>query len=198
MHWDSVLERNGVRIHRVAHTSFAKRSLIGKGLNFLSLARASNSALRTIAAPDVVVLVKARALTNVRFFDYQPLDELSHSLTAANLHLVPLTKELSCCLMPSKLYGILAAGRPYLTNAPVGSELHSISTTHNVGLTVEPGSAHAIANRVQWAADHPTELDVMGHNGRKLAESEYTQQHSIAKFRTLLEHVLEKGSGKGV
>lgn len=350
--WNNVTEKNGVHIHRVAHTQFPKRNLVGKAFNFLSFALASHSALRTIAAPDVVVfetdpfllafaanrlqkrtncrmigylqdiypdvavalgtvannwavrrlrsalfdiyrrcdrmvvlsqdmadlltdggvaaerisiipnwadthsivpvlgpsrfreqhqlgdrfiamysgnlgltqrleefvqaasllkdradilfcfvgrgsqenvlrgLVTANGLTNVRFFDYQPQGELTHSLTAANLHLVPLTRELSRCLMPSKLYGILAAGRPYLTNAPAGSELHAISTTHHVGLTVEPGSVQAIAARILWAADHPAELENMGRNARQLAESEYTEQHSITKFRTVLQHVL--------
>lgn len=351
-HWSHADERNGVHIHRVAHTKFPKHNLFGKALNFLSFFHASHSALRTVTAPDVVVfetdpfllafaanrlqkrthcrmigylqdiypdvavalgkvgnnwavrrlrsalfdiyrrcdrmvvlsqdmadlltdggvaaerisivpnwadthsiapipgisrfreqhqlgehfvamysgnlgltqrleefvlaaellmdrqdirfcfvgrgsqesslreLVNAKGLTNVRFFDYQPQDELTHSLTAANLHLVPLAKDLSRCLMPSKLYGILAAGRPYLTNAPAGSELHAITTTHQIGLTVQPGSVRAIADRILWAADHPAELENMGCNARRLAESEYTEQHSITKFRTILQQVL--------
>lgn len=352
MDWSNAEKRNGVRIQRVSHTKFSKKNLVGKALNFLSFAYASNSVLRTIAAPDVVVfetdpfllafaasrlqkrtncrmigylqdiypdvavalgkvsniwavrrlrsalfdiyrrcdqmvvlsqdmadlltdggvaaerisivpnwadthsiapvpgvnrfreqhqlgehfvamysgnlgltqrleefvmaaalllgrqdilfcfvgrgsqenslrrLVETNRLTNVRFFDYQPHDELTHSLTAANLHLVPLTRDLSRCLMPSKLYGILAAGRPYLTNAPVGSELHSMSTTHHVGLTVEPGSVQEIAASILWAADHRAELKIMGRNSRQLAESRYTQQHSMMKFRTVLQQVL--------
>lgn len=139
-------------------------------------------------------LVETRHLANVKFVDYQPQTELTHSLTAANIHLVPLTKRLSRCLMPSKLYGILAAGRPYLTNAPTGSELHTISINHNVGLTVKPESVKAIADQILWAADHPAELEIMGQNARRLAESEYTQQHSITKFRNVLQQVLEKGA----
>lgn len=135
-------------------------------------------------------LVQTRRLTNVKFIDYQPQAELTHSLTAADIHLVPLTKMLSRCLMPSKLYGILAAGRPYLTNAPLGSELHTISTQHQVGLTVEPESPQAIADRIRWAADHPSELKIMGHNARQLAESEYTQERSISRFRDVVQKVL--------
>ncbi len=134
--------------------------------------------------------VATRRLANVRFIDYQPQTELTHSLTAANIHLVPLTKPLSRCLMPSKLYGILAAGRPYLTNAPSGSELHTISIKHNVGITVEPESVQAIADRITWAADHSAELEIMGQNARRLAESEYTQNRSIARFREVLQQVL--------
>lgn len=135
-------------------------------------------------------LVETRRLSNVKFIDYQPQSELTHSLTAANIHLVPLTKLLSRCLMPSKLYGILAAGRPYLTNAPTGSELHAISTIHKVGLTVKPESVQAIADTILWAADHPAELEIMGQNARRLAESEYTQDRSIARFREVLRQVL--------
>ena len=135
-------------------------------------------------------LVETRRLSNVKFIDYQPQSELTHSLTAANIHLVPLTKLLSRCLMPSKLYGILAAGRPYLTNAPTGSELHAISTIHKVGLTVKPESVQAIADTILWAADHPAELEIMGQNARRLAEAEYTQDRSIARFREVLRQVL--------
>ncbi len=135
-------------------------------------------------------LVQTRRLTNVKFIDYQPQAELTHSLTAADIHLVPLTKLLSRCLMPSKLYGILAAGRPYLTNAPTGSELHTISTIHKVGLTVEPESVQAIADTILWAADRPAELQIMGQNARRLAESEYTQVRSIARFREVLQMAL--------
>ncbi len=350
--WNSASVRNGVGINRVNHTSFPKRNLLGKGLNFLSFARSARAALRNITPPDVVVfetdpfllafeadrlkkrtncrmvgylqdiypdvavalekvgnnwairrlrkslfdiyrrcdrmvvlsqdmaallidngvasdrisvvpnwadtekigptsgvnrfrehqqlgerfvamysgnlgltqrleefvaaaellkertdilfcfvgrgsqemalrkLVETRRLTNIRFIDYQPQAELTHSLTAANLHLVPLTRELTRCLMPSKLYGILAAGRPYLTNAPTGSELHTISINHKVGLTVEPESVQAIADQILWAADHPAELEIMGQNARRLAEFEYTQHRSIGKFREVLEQVL--------
>jgi len=350
--WNSTILRNDVGINRVKHTSFPKRNLLGKGLNFLSFARSARSALRNITPPDVVVfetdpfllafeadrlkkrmncrmvgylqdiypdvavalqkvgnnwairrlrnslfdiyrrcdrmvvlsqdmaalltdngvasdrisvvpnwadtekiaptsganrfreqhqlgkqfvamysgnlgltqrleefvaaaellkeridilfcfvgrgsqesalrkLVETRRLTNIKFIDYQPQTELTHSLTAANIHLVPLTKLLSRCLMPSKLYGILAAGRPYLTNAPTGSELHTISINHKVGLTVEPESIQAIADQILWAADHPAELEIMGQNARRLAESEYTQQRSIAKFRDVLQQAL--------
>ena len=53
--WTTANEKGGVHIHRVAHTNFPKRNLVGKALNFVSFAHAAHSALRTIAAPDVVV-----------------------------------------------------------------------------------------------------------------------------------------------
>jgi glycosyltransferase involved in cell wall biosynthesis len=135
-------------------------------------------------------MVQTQALTNIRFFDYQPKAELAHSLSAADLHLVPLTKELSQCLMPSKLYGILAAGRPYLTNAVPESELHQITTQHQVGITVEPGSPAAIADAIRAAVANAPLLQLMGQRGRALAVTEFTRQKSVEKFKQILQAAL--------
>jgi len=132
-------------------------------------------------------MVQDRRLTNIQFFDYQPKAELAHSLSAADLHLVPLTKELSQCLMPSKLYAILAVGRPYLTNAVPESELYQITTQHQVGITVEPGSPAAIASAIRGAvADLPT-LQRMGQKARELAVNQFTRQKSVEKFTQVLK-----------
>lgn len=135
-------------------------------------------------------LVQSERLTNVRFFDYQPKSELAHSLSAADLHLVPLTKELSQCLMPSKLYGILASGRPYLTNAVPESELHQLTIRHQVGLTVPPGNTSAIAESVRNAARNPEALQRMGVNGRVLAETQYSAEASMEQFRSVVRAAL--------
>jgi glycosyltransferase involved in cell wall biosynthesis len=135
-------------------------------------------------------IVSDRHLTNVNFYDYQPQGELHVSLSAADLHLVPLTGEISQCLMPSKLYGILAAGRPWLTNAPAGTELHEITKDHQTGIVVPPESIEAIAGQIEWAADHRALLQEMGRNAEHLAETTYSRKLSTEKFERILNHVL--------
>ena len=135
-------------------------------------------------------LVRQKKLLNVRFFDYQPKSELAHSLSAADLHLVPLTRELSQCLMPSKLYGILAAGRPYLTNAVPESELHHITVNHDVGITVAPGSVTAIADAIRRVKSDPGHLKRMSENARQLAVTRFTREESVEKFRNVLKNVI--------
>lgn len=139
--------------------------------------------------PNLQAQADALGLKNILFCDYQPLEQLSHSLSAADLHLVPLTAELSRCLMPSKLYGILAAGRPFLTNAPENSELFEITRTHNVGFTVQAGSASEIAAAIRSAKNNRDLLQQMGRRARCLAEQQYTKAHSVAAFAKLLTDV---------
>ncbi|MEO2014724.1 MAG: glycosyltransferase family 4 protein [Fuerstiella sp.] len=139
---------------------------------------------------DLQQQVDALGLSNVMFCDYQPLDELSHSLSAGDLHLVPLTAELSRCLMPSKLYGILAAGRPFLTNAPQTSELYEVTKSHNVGFTVEAGSPELIAQAVLAASNDCVGLKEMGQRARTLAEEKYSKSRSVAAFAQTLGEVV--------
>lgn len=136
--------------------------------------------------------VTARRLTNISFYDYQPREDLADSLSAADLHLVPLAAELSRCLMPSKLYGILAAGRPCLTNAPAGSELQRVISEHQVGFAVPSGSIQELAAAIRQAASDPGRLREMNLRARQLAETQYSRPLSIERFRSLLIDVLEQ------
>lgn len=139
--------------------------------------------------------VQQLGLTNVTITGYQPLSGLNVSLNAADLHLVPLTAQLTRCLMPSKLYGILAAGRPLLTNAPAESELHRLTVQHKVGLVVQPQRIDQIVQQIRWASAHPQEMQQLGHNARNLALQQFTFEHSLQKFRKLLHSVLATAPG---
>ncbi|MDG2128898.1 MAG: glycosyltransferase family 4 protein [Fuerstiella sp.] len=141
---------------------------------------------------DLQHQVDSLGLSNVMFCDYQPLEELSHSLGAGDLHLVPLTAELSRCLMPSKLYGILAAGRPFLTNAPRSSELYQVTKSHDVGFTVEAGSPAAIAQAVRAARSDRASLRSMGRRARYVAEEQYSKTKSVDAFALTLREVVQE------
>ena len=65
--------------------------------------------------------------TNVIFLPYQPLENLSQSLSAADLHLIPLAPGAAGCLVPSKIYGILAAGRPFIAMMEENAEVAQIA-----------------------------------------------------------------------
>ena len=80
-----------------------------------------------------------RGLDNVQFLPYQPKDRLSESLGAADLHVVGLHRGLRGFIVPSKVYGIMAAGRPFIAAAEEGSEPARIVGEHRCGVRVEPG-----------------------------------------------------------
>ena len=77
-----------------------------------------------------------RGQTNVRFLPPQPRGKLNESLSAADVHLVTMRPELCGLVVPSKFYGVMAAGRPCIYVGPAESEVARLITEHAVGRVV--------------------------------------------------------------
>jgi colanic acid biosynthesis glycosyl transferase WcaI len=129
-------------------------------------------------------------LTNVTFLPYQPKNQLAESLSAADLHIVPVDPRVTRYLMPSKLYGVLASGTALVAVAPASSDLAVVTSTGGCGLVVEPGDPQALANAICRAADGAIPLAEMGRRGRELAEREYDRAIVTARFGRLLDQLL--------
>jgi GDP-L-fucose synthase len=135
-------------------------------------------------------------LTNVTFLPYQPKNRLGESLSAADLHLVPIDPRVTRFLMPSKLYGVLASQTALVAVAPIDSDLAQITRDGRCGLVVPPDEPKALAEALRWAAAHPSELEAMGTRGRALAVAEYDRRTITGRFAQLLDGLL--GNGRSV
>ncbi len=80
--------------------------------------------------------VARRGLSNVRFLPFQPAARLAESLGAADVHLVAMDEALVGLVVPSKLYGALAAGRPVVFAGPEASEAARLIREHGCGTVV--------------------------------------------------------------
>lgn len=140
-----------------------------------------------VSRPRLENTARRMDLPNVRFLPYQPKDRLAESLSAADLHLVPLDPRVREFLMPSKLYGILASGTPMLAIAPEDCELAEITRREAVGLVVPPGEPEALAEAVRGLADGRGQLAPMGRAARRLAEARYDRRQSTSRFAEMLE-----------
>jgi len=128
----------------------------------------------------------ARDLPNVRFGPYQPRERLAASLSAADLHLVSLSPGLVGLLEPSKLYGIMAAGRPALFVGPAATEVARTIEREGCGCVVANGDARGLADAItSLAGDAPTR-DHMGRRGREALVARYDRRLATARFRDLL------------
>jgi len=136
--------------------------------------------------PRLEQFVRERGLENVRFLPYQPHSELAHSLSAADLHLVPLDARVTGCVVPSKLYGILAAGVPALVIADERCEASRVVERSHTGRIVPPGNPDLLVDTIAWCADHRQELLEMGSRARQLAEREYDRKTASKRFAHLL------------
>jgi colanic acid biosynthesis glycosyl transferase WcaI len=129
--------------------------------------------------------VRARGLTNFRFMPYQSRDALSDSLAAGDVHLVSLRPELEGLIVPSKLYGILAAGRPVIFIGDHDGELARVIATTQVGITVQSGDSQGLCSALRILRDDEVRTR-MGIRAREVFEQRYTLAAAVARWREVL------------
>jgi glycosyltransferase involved in cell wall biosynthesis len=139
-------------------------------------------------------------LSNIRFLPYQAREELSQSLSAADVHFLSMHPHMADCLMPSKLYGILASGTPIVAACPSQSELADIIQDFDVGIVCDAGEpcrnsydkqlGKRLADAIAHFADHPEKAERMGVAARLLAVEKYDRKIQTALFAELLDEVL--------
>lgn len=153
-----------------------------------------------VQKPRLERMVAEEHLHNVRFLPYQPRDGLSQSLSAADVHFVSMHPQVADCLMPSKLYGILASGTPVIAACPPESELAELVEDLEVGAVCDPGAqlhpadderlACELADRIAQLADRPEEARSMGARARLVAEQKLDRRIQTERFGRLLDEVL--------
>lgn len=109
----------------------------------------------------------ARDLPNVRFIDLMPAARLSALLNMADIHLLPQLRGAADLVMPSKLGGMLASGRPVIASATPGTEIASIVIS--CGLLTEPECADDFAQAIATLAVDAERRHRLGANGRAYA-----------------------------
>ena len=132
--------------------------------------------------------VKQRRLENVRFLPFQPRDQLRWTYASSDVCLVSLKPGLAGYIVPSKLYPILAAGRPYIAAVEAASEVAMLTERHRCGVVVEPGDAAALAAEIARLADQPRERDAMGARARLAAEL-FARDRQVASHASVIKAV---------
>jgi colanic acid biosynthesis glycosyl transferase WcaI len=109
-----------------------------------------------------------KGMANVRLLPLQPAERLNDWLNAADVHLLPQKAAAADLVLPSKLLGMLASGRPVIASSPAGSELAELAS--EAGLCVPPEDADAFTAAVQQLVNDPPLRIVRGRKARQLAE----------------------------
>jgi len=132
-------------------------------------------------------------LKNVQFLSLQPMERLNELLGMADIHLLPQHADAADLVMPSKLTGMLASGRPVIATAAVGTELAMM--VNGRGLVTPPGDGEAFAAAIlELAGDHAARQRY-GVCAREYAK-QYLGRHAVlARFeQDLLACMNEKRS----
>ena len=156
------------------------------------------------ARPDVVFVINgggsaridlqrdAADLTNVRFIDMQPIARLPEVLAAGDVHVVPLRTGLAASSVPSKLYSILAAGRPIVASVDVGTEVQRTIERAGAGLAVPPDDASAFIEALTRVLDDREGAERMGAAGRLFVERWASPAAVAESYEQLFVELVER------
>jgi len=124
--------------------------------------------------------VARRSLSKVLFQPYQPRERLSYSLSVSDLHVVSLKPALEGLIVPSKFYGIAAAGRPILFMGSPTGEIAQILREHQCGYTVGVGETEQAVTIITRLAGDEAKCRRLGQAARAALEQHYDKH---AAFR---------------
>jgi len=134
---------------------------------------------------------RARGLENVRFVGLQPRSRLPEVLAAADLHVVPLRRGLARASVPSKLYSILAAGRPVVASVDPGTEVARTVEAAGAGLAVAPDDPEAFTKALGRALADPAQLAEWGRSGRAFVERWASPAAVAASYESLFQELID-------
>lgn len=136
-------------------------------------------------------------IEQVRFIPYQPKEDLVYSLNAADLHLVVNQKGIKGVSVPSKIYGVMAAGKPVLGVLEEGSEAYQLIEKSGNGLLAAPQQYENIIRRLmEMCVMDRSLLRTMGMNGRVYLEKHLKRETSMNKYRDLLLQLASANTSK--
>jgi putative colanic acid biosynthesis glycosyltransferase WcaI len=137
-----------------------------------------------------VSLAELLQAERVTFLPYQPREVLPESLSAADVHFVGLGKGLAGYVVPSRLYGILAVGRPVIVAADAESDPARVVREIGCGLVVPPGRPDLLAAALREVHAGAHDLAEMGRRGREYVVEAADRRTAFERYRGLLNELV--------
>ena len=125
-------------------------------------------------------------LSQVIHLPLQPADQMNNWLNAADIHLLPQKAETADLVLPSKLLGILASGRPVVACSPRDAELATLININQAGFCVNPGNSNAFAKALRRFIDATELREKAGRQARLLAKKNFDINNILSHFEDQL------------
>lgn len=140
---------------------------------------------------EVESFIAEKGLRNAAYFDYVPREQINESLSAADLHLISLKESVEGIMVPSKVFGVLAVGRPGLFVGDPSSEIARVLVESGAGELCREGDDAGVASAIERFAGDRARSAAMGRAGREHLRGRYDKGTCCRAFVRLLERVVD-------
>jgi colanic acid biosynthesis glycosyl transferase WcaI len=118
---------------------------------------------------------------NIRFLDFFPANKIPSVLAAADAHVITVKRGLEGVVVPSKMYGILAAGKPIVAVAPEETDVVSLGIQRGFAVAADPDRPAEVVDAVRALASDPAKVKAMG-DAAWAAAPEYDRVRELQRF----------------
>ncbi len=133
--------------------------------------------------------IKQRVLSNVRLLPYQPKRSVIDVYATSSLCIVPLKEGTAYGTFPSKIYTIMAAGRPAIVMADRDSELSDVVLRAGCGLVIRPGGSGDLATSIRRVYEDQEQLTAWGEAGRRYVVQHHSATAAAVAYDKLLREI---------
>jgi colanic acid biosynthesis glycosyl transferase WcaI len=138
---------------------------------------------------DLAQQIAARQLTNVRMIPFQPEADLPMLRGAIDVQLALYTRGAIQSSLPSKIYEIMASGRPAIVGAEADSDLVQLVQSTASGLCIDPENVDQLEGAVLRLYRDPATARAMGERGRAAVLDKYSKESAVAAYAELLRGI---------
>ena len=144
-----------------------------------------------VAKEELQRTVAEMGLENVRFLPFQDREHLPDARAMADVQVCLMRPGSATSSMPSKIYEILASGRPIVASAEPGTDLWSLVNERGPGICVEPEDLDGLESALRKLHSDADLRRRMGATGREIAESTYSRDAVVNAYEKILTSVAE-------
>jgi colanic acid biosynthesis glycosyl transferase WcaI len=123
---------------------------------------------------------------NIRFLDFFPSNKIPSVLAAADAHVITIKRGLEGVVVPSKMYGIIAAGKPIVAVAPKETDVSTLGVSRGFAIVASPDNSEEVAAAVRKIAFDRNKLKMMGEAARAAAP-DYDRVKEMQKFVEIID-----------
>ena len=145
-----------------------------------------------VAKPALEKKAHDLKLDNVRFMPFQPRESLPWLRASSDVQVSLYKNGAARDSFPSKIYEIMASGRPLLASSESQSGVENLVQTAGCGLCVTPGHTEELAQAILNLRRNPCLRETMGRRGRQYAEEHHSRQAAVARYDELLRRVAKR------
>jgi len=131
--------------------------------------------------------IRAKGMINMTLLPRVPQGNLATMLNACDVAIISFVPCMAGISVPSRMYNIMAAGKPIIAVADDHSELALVVKEERIGWVVPPGDIDRIIAAILEAKSNPTRLAEMGQRARQVAETKYSFERVIESYHSLIQ-----------